>query len=246
MTKSNAIQGLCLFVFLTAAIFMMIAAADLWMPLAPGARHCVAQFPKWIGCALASHENLGGGLIGAAGTIYAGWIAWKAAERTINIERRKEDEAYEVITADLLRIVRIYALVWRAVEYGGGKSRDRQARAVNTIGMLSPALTDFEKIIGGVTELSRSISALRQRRLSDLLIVLRYLIRRTTEDCTDPQTWITGLKPVLSHFEYRCREFNPALSKSLESFHKVPLDQRDDADHLESIVTDLESGGNGF
>jgi hypothetical protein len=44
---------------------------------------CALQFPKWVGCVLASHENLAGGLIGAGGTVLAGWIAWIAVHKEL-------------------------------------------------------------------------------------------------------------------------------------------------------------------
>lgn len=47
------------------------------------ARRCPLQFPKWFGCALANHEGLAGGLIGAGGALFAGWLAWNAALRQI-------------------------------------------------------------------------------------------------------------------------------------------------------------------
>jgi hypothetical protein len=39
-----------------------------------------AQWPKWIGCAMAAHENLAGGLIGLAGAIFAAWLAYSGAQ----------------------------------------------------------------------------------------------------------------------------------------------------------------------
>lgn len=38
------------------------------------------QWPKWIGCAMAAHENLAGGLIGLAGAIFAAWLAYSGAQ----------------------------------------------------------------------------------------------------------------------------------------------------------------------
>jgi hypothetical protein len=39
-----------------------------------------AQFPKWVGCTMAAHENLAGGLIGFAGAIFAAWLAYSGAQ----------------------------------------------------------------------------------------------------------------------------------------------------------------------
>ncbi len=39
-----------------------------------------AQWPKWIGCSMAAHESLAGGLIGLAGVIFAAWLAYSGAQ----------------------------------------------------------------------------------------------------------------------------------------------------------------------
>jgi hypothetical protein len=35
-----------------------------------------SQWPRYIGCAMAAHEGLAGGLIGAAGVLFAAWLAF--------------------------------------------------------------------------------------------------------------------------------------------------------------------------
>ena len=46
-----------------------------------------SQFPKWLGCAMAKHEGLAGGLIAAAGALYAGYMAWSAVREQIDVDR---------------------------------------------------------------------------------------------------------------------------------------------------------------
>jgi hypothetical protein len=51
-----------------------------------------AQWPKWVGCAMAAHENLAGGLIGLGGALFAAWLAYSGAQlqlRNLNEEARK-------------------------------------------------------------------------------------------------------------------------------------------------------------
>lgn len=50
-------------------------------------QQCVAAFPKWLGCVLANHENLSGGLIGAGGALFAGWLAWSAVWAQIDLTK---------------------------------------------------------------------------------------------------------------------------------------------------------------
>jgi hypothetical protein len=58
------------------------------------------QLPKWLGCLLRSRENLAGGLIGAGGTILAGWVAWLAVQKQINSAR-------ELAAADRVEVERL-------------------------------------------------------------------------------------------------------------------------------------------
>jgi hypothetical protein len=70
----TALLALSIFVFIVAVLALAQMGA---------ATRCALQFPKWIGCVLASHENLAGGLIGAGGTLLAGWIAWMAVHKEL-------------------------------------------------------------------------------------------------------------------------------------------------------------------
>jgi hypothetical protein len=71
-----------------------------------------SQWPRYIGCAMAAHEGLAGGVIGAAGALFAAWLAFTGiqeqlaaeAERTANqlaaeAERAAKQEAEAKISA---------------------------------------------------------------------------------------------------------------------------------------------------
>jgi hypothetical protein len=59
-----------------------------------------SQWPKWIGCIMASQEGLAGGLIGGGGALFAAWLAWDAVQVQLFEERerrrRQQAEAKEV------------------------------------------------------------------------------------------------------------------------------------------------------
>jgi hypothetical protein len=84
----------------TIALFLMVAVvAALGFAHANsiGSTHCFpafrnAQWPKWIGCAMAAHENLAGGLIGLAGALFAAWLAYSGAQDQL---RKLNDDARE-------------------------------------------------------------------------------------------------------------------------------------------------------
>ena len=48
-----------------------------------------SQWPKYIGCAMAAHEGLAGGLIGAAGALFAAWLAFDAIQEQLAAERER-------------------------------------------------------------------------------------------------------------------------------------------------------------
>jgi hypothetical protein len=47
-----------------------------------------AQWPKWIGCAMAAHESLAAGLIGLWGAIFAAGLAYLAIQKQIEEDRQ--------------------------------------------------------------------------------------------------------------------------------------------------------------
>jgi hypothetical protein len=47
------------------------------------------QFPKWLGCTMAAHENLAGGLLGAGGALFAAWLAFAATQQQIREAARE-------------------------------------------------------------------------------------------------------------------------------------------------------------
>jgi hypothetical protein len=67
-------EGAKLLALIILVSLLVLAAADVWQ--STGAK-CL-QFPKWFGCVVADHENLSGGLIAAAGALFAAWVAWHA------------------------------------------------------------------------------------------------------------------------------------------------------------------------
>jgi hypothetical protein len=83
---------------LTLAVISLLAFAQTYAPL-DGAPRCFknlgsSQFPKWIGCVMATHQDLAGGLIGFASAIFAAWLAYSGAQdqlRNANEQSRKSE-----------------------------------------------------------------------------------------------------------------------------------------------------------
>lgn len=79
----------------------VLAFAHAWAPAridAQNAARCFtdfahSKFPMWLGCAMAAHENLAGGIIATAGALFAAWLAYSALQDQIGMARRNEQEA---------------------------------------------------------------------------------------------------------------------------------------------------------
>lgn len=93
------LEGGALFFLLAAAVVLMLAFTHAWSSIKASERcfetFATSQFPKWLGCAMASHENLAGGLIAAAGALFAGWLAWSAVRDQISFDRAIAREAQD-------------------------------------------------------------------------------------------------------------------------------------------------------
>jgi hypothetical protein len=110
-----------LVIFLITLIYCILAGAEAGMLLNNNASQCALEFPRWFGCAIANHENLAGGLIGASGTIVAGWIAWIAVQSQIAADReiatRADLEAYVAVRDELKDLCELLNEFWRAVDF---------------------------------------------------------------------------------------------------------------------------------
>lgn len=81
---------------LSAGAVIILGFVATWTP--DSASRCfrtfgVSQFPKWIGCALATHDALGGSLILAVAAIFAAWLAYVGVQDQIGMARANEQEA---------------------------------------------------------------------------------------------------------------------------------------------------------
>jgi hypothetical protein len=53
------------------------------------------QWLRYVGCAAAAHEGLAGGLVGAAGVLFAAWLAFDAIQEQIGQERERARVDYQ-------------------------------------------------------------------------------------------------------------------------------------------------------
>jgi hypothetical protein len=101
----SRLRQVALFAGLLGLVVLALAFAHVWdaaLPNAAPRAKCFetfwsAQWPKWIGCAMAAHESLAAGLIGLWAAILAAWLAYSGAwlaysgiQMQIEEERRKD------------------------------------------------------------------------------------------------------------------------------------------------------------
>jgi hypothetical protein len=110
--KSRAKQFIVLICGLPLFVYLVLALTELGK-----ASPCAWQFPQWFGCVLDAHEGLAGGLIGAAVTLAAAWVAWSAVQQQMSAERERamadREEAERLLTDDLMYYAEGMAAAWR-------------------------------------------------------------------------------------------------------------------------------------
>jgi hypothetical protein len=91
MSLRRWITALVVAIFIALCVAGLLAFAHTFAPakMANGeSTKCfdtilTSQSPKWLGCTMAAHENLAGGLLGAGGALFAAWLAYTATQLQI-------------------------------------------------------------------------------------------------------------------------------------------------------------------
>jgi hypothetical protein len=87
-------RRIILFVALLGVAVLALAFAHAWDANVGSRAKCfetfrTAQWPKWIGCAMAAHESLAAGLIGLWAAIFAASLAYSGIQMQIEEDRQK-------------------------------------------------------------------------------------------------------------------------------------------------------------
>src|SRR5262245_45523047 len=110
-----AIRGALVAFTIITTIFIVLAIAE-----SAALTGCPLQFPKWFACTLTAHEGLAGGMLGAGGTIFAGWLAWTAVRwQTLHHEEmagRPTKETMKAIQSELSDFLGLLNEIWRAID----------------------------------------------------------------------------------------------------------------------------------
>jgi len=81
---------------LGAIILLVVGLALFWAQVGTtdSGKSCASvALWAWVGCAMAAHENLAGGLIGGGGALFAAWLVGSVVLEQIQDERKRDKEA---------------------------------------------------------------------------------------------------------------------------------------------------------
>jgi hypothetical protein len=205
-----------------------------------------SQWPRYLGCAMTAHEGLAGGLIAAAGALFAAWLAFDAIQEQIlrEAERRKVEQAEAKISA----VVCITPLIHAAAE-----SLFSVNKAING----SP---EVDKLVALATshvntEMSRFVvpESLRGLGLDDRLVYLTIvgtlnvfvnISERPSPILTRAQRLETQRDALMKLHTY-LRAFDPDLARvfARDSQTSPPDSQTSPPDAIEPSVAEQRPGG---
>ncbi|NEU95745.1 hypothetical protein [Bradyrhizobium uaiense] len=134
--------GLIVFLVILSAIVAIVGFVQAFAHLDESKRcfssgFAHAQWPKWIGCAVAAHESLSAGLIGAAGALFAAIIAADAVWQQIADARRQmrladqRRERFELY--NLRRVVDYYSRLLKPFDEAPGTEDIKHVHGLNTL-----------------------------------------------------------------------------------------------------------------
>lgn len=97
-TRRRIAWALVILSILVVLVIGILSFADV--NTLPGKERCVdifrhTKWPMYIGCAMTAHEDLAGGVLAAAGALFAAWLAFDAVQEQLfeERERRRQQQA---------------------------------------------------------------------------------------------------------------------------------------------------------
>jgi hypothetical protein len=222
MTRRQFGQGIVLAIILVSTIVLLL---DLAQSSSTSDKLCAPRladlklpmdFSRWLGCALATHEGLAGGLIGAAGALFAAWLAWQAIMRQINAQA---DQAYEALQVELEPVVDMLNQYWRIVD-ASIKNKKWGDNGFAVLQSLHPRPSDLHRAVN--EDLATRLDPVRHRQFKKLMESLLWIAERM--DRTHPNNdrlWFENVRTMLSHFNAFLCEFDPVAAKKFRAAKKI-------------------------
>ncbi len=148
----------------------------------------ISQFPKWLGCAIATHEALAGSLIAAGGVLFGAWLAFVGLQDQIGLARKNEREAKRLA---IEKKIQDAAADWGLVGGRGDlRLNENAARAPDGIGETVTILIGrLNTLADSLYEETKNLNAdmrtpklrTREQEVVGLLEALRHLDKKLQE-----------------------------------------------------------------
>lgn len=264
---SRLLQHLVIVVVLLAVVAVVLLMTNL----GAGKDGCALVLAgSTIGCFLRTYKELAAGLLGAAGAIFAAWIAWLAVQRQIQKEemlatahsRETFDAIKTVLTDEILPALHT---IWKALDLARPTSEDNPKPQVPdqqglraTIYLMLRELPPPE-YVRSLERLSRDIGPLQRLNLSPVLETIRWFY---SEAKLNPEDRLRGnhspsanqtylaiqshflmLRTILSRLVTALTAFDPSMARIFDNRAKTDGEVFSLAEHLDHILESFLKGG---
>lgn len=246
------IQTLIIGAAILFAIAALLAVTNLWGE----GHHCAWEFPKVVGCILGAREGLAGGLIGAGGALFAGWLAWSAGRDQIQTERElatvKEVGNLKAILIEMKDLIDTLNEIWRAIDLALlPEQNPEQQRRRNSISksVLATCLPNDERIreLKNFTDaLAKELAPIKRGEFIRVWQAIDWIYQARKDDksieSTGDRYKFQIVRIHLSHFERFLRAFDPTAASQFGARIKEDVDHRGVAAQIRPMVDKAERG----
>jgi hypothetical protein len=250
-TVPKATQGVLLFTAIAVAIMALLVAAD-----AGDAGRCMFYGFNWLGCILAVHEGLSGGLIGAGGALFAGWLAWTGVRDQVQSERdlatAKARGCQQALLIEMNDLFEMLAEIWRVIDLALVPNQAVEQRAHRTAVAISllpdlPSTEQIKSLRDFTDALALEIDPTKRGQYHRIWQAIDWIYRARDEDRNglgrqQDLFKLRILRTHLSHLERYLAGFDPETTAKFKNRIKAEVDHRGMAAHIKLIVDAVEAG----
>jgi len=245
-------QGILLCAVIVALIAGSLAIAD-----AGSASHCsFSSSLQWLGCLLGTYEGLAGGLIGAGGALFAGWLAWTGVRDQVQAERELSTAgaraAHRAILIEMRGLFDILNEVWRAIDLAFVQDQPIEQRRyrvalANSLLMSLPEEKPLKDLRDFTDVLAKEMEPGKRGQFIRLWQSIDWVYREkagtgVVPDNDDGRYRLNLIRINLSHFERYLCAFDEGAAKEFESRTKDDVDHRGRAAQIRPLIDDAEKG----
>ena len=194
-------------------------------------------------------KEIAAALLGTAGTIFAGWIAWAAVQRQITDSRRPESQARDAVKAELANVLADINYVWEILDHTLPKKIDKEkqnslrAHAITALPILQHSIH-----IEDLRQIGASLGVIDKLRYRDVVRQLESILKEINHSSDidhgehhENDFWkLMGIRTQFSHFERYLRAFDEDLAKRFDSRTKSKIDHRSQAEMLAPLLKEIK------